>query len=301
MPEWLGTYAGPGLYGGIPEAEYHADIVPGDGSLSVSGAKLLLPPSCPAIYQYRRAHPYGSKAMDLGTTVHGLILGTGPDIAVLDFPDRRTKAYKDSEAAATAAGAVPMLRKDYAEAETIARAVREHDTAGALLDGADTEVSMYWECPDTGITCRGRMDAHNQFFGAPAVIDVKTTADASPQAFAKSIEKYGYYMQAPWYREGLAAAHGCDPGDIDFVFIVVPTVPPYLPMLYRLTPSDDERGRYQGLKAREIWRDCTKTGVWPSWSGEIEDLPIAGWARHRIDRELSDHGYRISTPDELPY
>ena len=42
----------PGVYDGLDEAAYHADPVPG-GSLSASGAKLLLPPSCPALYADR--------------------------------------------------------------------------------------------------------------------------------------------------------------------------------------------------------------------------------------------------------
>lgn len=300
MPEiWTGTFEGAGLYPGIPEDDYHADIVP-DGSLSVSGAKLLLPPNCPAIYDWQRKHPLRTKAMDLGTTVHGLVLGTGPDIAVLDYPDRRTKQYKEDEAAAIAASKVPMLAKDYREAEAIARAVTEHDTAGALLDGVDAEVSMFWTCPDTGIWLRGRMDGHTQFYGMPAVVDLKTTADASPAGFRKSLAKYGYYMQGPWYRQGLAACLGCSPDDVDFVFIVIPTVPPYLPMLYRLTPSDDERGQLQGRKAREIYRDCTETGEWPSWSDQIEDLAMPAYDRTRIDKELAEDGYRISTID-LPF
>lgn len=300
MPEvWTGTVDKPGLYPDIPEDDYHADPVPA-GSLSVSGAKLLLPPNCPAVFDWRRRHPLRTKSMDLGTTVHGLVLGTGPDIAVLDYADRRTKKCKEEEAAAIAAGKVPMLAKDYREAETIAKAVREHDTAGALLEGIDAEVSMFWADPDTGIWCRGRMDGNTQFFGQPTIADLKTSADASPDGFRKSLEKYGYYMQAPWYRQGLAACLGCSPDEIDFVFIVIPTVPPYLPMLYRLTPSDDERGQLQGLKAREIYRDCTETGTWPSWSDQIEDLAMPAYARTRIDKELADDGYRISI-EELPF
>jgi hypothetical protein len=45
----------PGVYD-IAEDHYHADPVPG-GSLSNSGAKKLLPPSCPAKFAYEREHP----------------------------------------------------------------------------------------------------------------------------------------------------------------------------------------------------------------------------------------------------
>ena len=54
----------PGVYE-MDEATYHQDPVPG-GSLSASGAKLLLPPSCPALYAWRRDHPKVSAEFDFG-------------------------------------------------------------------------------------------------------------------------------------------------------------------------------------------------------------------------------------------
>lgn len=292
MPEWTGTFAGAGLYGFIPEDLYHRDIVPGDGSLSVSGAKKMLRPSCPAIYKYDRDHPRrASRSMELGTVVHGMILGTGQPVTVIDAPDYRKKDAQQARDAALAAGEVPMLPHEHAQAEAIVQAVTEHDTAAALLDGADAEVSMYWQDPDLGIWLRGRMDGYNQLFSTPTIVDLKTAADAGPDRFAKATADFGYYMQAPWYCEGLADALNCDPADVDFVFIVVPTTPPYLPMTYRIDPSDAERGRDRNAIAREMWRDCVRTGVWPSWSDEIEDLSLPGYARARIQTELDKwHG-----------
>jgi len=76
MPEFTGTITEPGLYGDIPEDQYHADPVDG-GSLSVTSSRLLMPPNCPAIFDHFRRHPKQStKSMDLGTVVHGMILGS---------------------------------------------------------------------------------------------------------------------------------------------------------------------------------------------------------------------------------
>lgn len=289
MPEFTGIVTEPGLYPGIDEDAYHRDPVMG-GSLSVSGAKLLLPPNCPAIFDYHRRHPKrSSRAMDLGTTVHGLVLGTGADIAVLDFDDRRTKAYKAAEEAALGLGLVPMLRKDYTEAEAIAQAVKDDDVAGGLFAEGDAETSMFWKDAEFGIWLRGRTDWSTSFGEYPTIVDFKTTADASPEHFAKSCADFGYHRQDPHYREGLAACISCDWEDIDFVFVVVPTVPPYLVMTYRIGPRDVEVGREQNRIAREHYRDCTRSGVWPKWSGDITDLELPYYARRRMEKEINDN------------
>lgn len=289
MPSWTGTFAGAGLYPDIPEADYHRDVVPGR-SLSVSGAKLLLPPSCPAIFDYQRAHgSRGSKTMDKGTVVHGLVLGNGPEIAVLPFDDRRTKAYKQAEEAALGLGCLPMLARDYDECREIADAVLADDVAGGLFTEGDPETSMFWEDPEFGIWLRGRMDWLTSFGEYPTIVDFKTTADASPDHFAKSCADFGYHRQDPWYREGLAACTGCRWDQVDFVFVVVPTSPPYLVMTYRISAEDVEVGREQNRIAREHYRDCTASGVWPKWSYDITDLELPYYARRRMEKEINDN------------
>lgn len=64
----------PGVYDDMPEHVYLADPVPG-GSLSFSGAKALLPPSCPALYRHQRDHGRPPKpAFDFGHAVHSMVL-----------------------------------------------------------------------------------------------------------------------------------------------------------------------------------------------------------------------------------
>lgn len=276
----------PGLYLDIPEDQYHMDPVQG-GSLSVSGAKLLL--QAPAKYDYARRHPHQStKAMDLGTTVHGLVLGKGADIAVLHYDDRRTKAYKADEEFALAAGRVPMLAKDYDEARAIADAVLKHPTAGGLFTQGDAEVSMFWRDEEFGIWLRGRADYMTYFGETPTIVDFKTTADASAEEFARSVYKYGYHRQDPHYREGWASILGCDPDSIDFVFVAVETEPPYCLAQYRVIPEHVELGREQNRIARERFRDCQERDVWPGYSEEIEDLELPRYGVQRIEKDIND-------------
>jgi len=290
MPElFTGLVTKPGLYPNVPEHLYHRDVTEA-GSLSVSGAKLLLPPSCPAVYQWARTHPKHSKAMDKGTVVHGMLLGTGQEVEVIDAGNYRTKASQQARDAATAAGKVPMLAAEHAECEAIAQAVRDDPECGGLLAEGEREVSGFWADPEFGIWCRFRMDSYTMFGDTPTIVDVKTTADSSPEKFARSIAEYRYDMQDWWYRQGVAAILGCQPHDVDFVFVAVPTGEPYLPMAYRLENDADIANAEQDCRiARERWRDCTDAGVWPKWASDITPIELPVYARRRIESNASDY------------
>lgn len=278
-----------GLYPDIPEDEYHADPVAG-GSLSQSGAKLLLPPNCPAVYKYNRDHGgRHSKSMDTGTRVHALVLGKGHEhLAMLDFANYRTDKAKAARDAAIAAGKIPTLPHELEEAQEIAAAVTGHEIAGGLLAQGDAEQSVFWRDETWGIWKRARLDWLTWFDGMPTIADVKTTADASPEKFAKSCAEYGYYMQDPYYRDGLAAILGCDWRDIDFVFIAVPTAPPYLVMTYRLDDQAIALGRQQAAIASEKYRDCSESGYWPAWAANTLDLTLPRYAASRITGDIND-------------
>lgn len=280
----------PGLYPDVDEDWYHADPVEG-GSLSVSGAKLLVPPSPAAKFKWARDNPRPpSRAQKLGMLAHALTLGTPVgDIALLDFKDRtRTKAFNAAEKEALDAGKRVVLVKEWDEAQAIAGALRSHPTAGGLLADGDSEVSMFWRDREFGIWQRGRMDHFALSWQMPTIVDLKTSKDASEESFAKSVYDYGYHRQDVNYREGLAACLGCEPDEVDMVFVVVETEPPYLVAHYRVSARDADLGRQQMRAARERYRDCTESGRWPGYSEEIEDLELPAYARRQIEQELND-------------
>jgi hypothetical protein len=121
----------PGLYDGLDEAEYHGH----KGSVSVSGAKKLLPPSCPAIFKHERDQGQQQRdVFDFGKAAHKEALGVGPELVVVDADNWMTKAAKEAKAAAYADGSVPLLAKDKAAVDAMGAALRAHPIASALLD-----------------------------------------------------------------------------------------------------------------------------------------------------------------------
>lgn len=265
----------PGLYD-VPEQTYHADtsLAPELGrSLSVSGAKKLVPPSTPAHFKHQRDHGRPPKdAFDVGTLAHELILRGGDKrIRVVDCYDWRSKASQEAKKAAHAEGLVPVHRGDLLEASRLAASVRRHRLASAILSQGKPEVSFYWIDAETGITCRGRVD----WLRDNAIVDMKTTKDASPRGFAKDAANYRYDMQADYYTDGIEAVTG---QRLPFLFLCVENTAPYLVAVYQLDEDAMARGARDNAEARRLYAQCESANEWPGYSPEIETLHLPRWA-----------------------
>jgi hypothetical protein len=272
----------PGVYDGMDEAAYHADPVPG-GSLSASGAKLLLPPSCPALYRYRRDHPKVSAEFDFGTAAHKFVLGAGQPVCRLSYDDWRGKEARAARDEARAQGYVPVLEPDWQRVEAMAAAIREHPVASALLDPGrgKAEQSLFWQDDETGIWCRARLDwlPHRDPARRFIIADYKTAAAADPASIRKAVANYGYHIQAAQYIDAAIACLDADPA---FLFVFQMKDPPYLVNVAELDDDAIRVGRARLRSAREIFRDCTETGIWPGYEAQADDgityITLPPWA-----------------------
>jgi exodeoxyribonuclease VIII len=206
-----------GVYHDMPETAYHAIE-----AFSASGAKQLLRSA--AHYVASRAEPREpTPNMQLGTAVHRLVLEpdrAGDVIAAPDV-DRRTKAGKEAYEAfkQASAGKLVLAPEDYERAHRCADAVAKHPIAWQLFSGAETETTSLWH--RDGVRCKARVDA----ISGTAIVDLKTTQDASPEGVAKAIASFGYHVQEAHYRDALEAQGMFAER---FVFVFVETQAPYL-------------------------------------------------------------------------
>lgn len=258
----------PGVYGDLSDEAYHADPVPA-GSLSSSGAKALLPPSCPATYAYEREHPVYKAEYDLGHAAHLMVLGTGPELWVVDADNWQTKKAREDRDTARADGQVPLLAADYDTVQAMALALRQHPEAGSLFDpfGA-AEQSMFWVDDETGVWCRGRVD----WLGED-IVDYKTTTDVSLEHIRWEIAKRHYHQQADWYLTGAAKLGAVGP-DVRFRFIFQAKTAPYLVTVVDLDDEALQIGHERNQLALEIYLDCTTAGVWPAHTSGIETVSL---------------------------
>ncbi|GLY21665.1 PD-(D/E)XK nuclease-like domain-containing protein [Micromonospora sp. NBRC 101691] len=279
----------PGVYAGITDTAYHRDPVPG-GSLSSSGARRLLPPSCPALFRHWQDNPQPPKReFDLGHAAHTLVLGAGPQIVEIEHDSWRTSAAKDAAAEARDAGKVPLLTKDYEVVQAMAAALRAHPTAAALLrpEGGRPELSAFWIDPETRIWCRLRTDWLDVSRpGRLIVPDYKTCASAAPDDLQRAIWDHGYHQQADWYLGGLRAL-GLAAEDSQFVFIFQEKRAPYLVTVAQPDPFAMRIGAHLNREARHLYLECMTSGRWPGYTDDVALISLPGWVERQYEMELS--------------
>lgn len=264
----------PGVYD-IPAEAYHAER----DCLTQSGAKLLLPPSCPAKFRHWRDNPQPPRTeFDLGHAAHREVLGKGQELAVLEYRDWRTKAAQEDAAKARSAGKVPLLAADWLRVQAMARALRTQ-VPGLFGPDGHTEQVIVWNDDTTGVTCKAMLDWWRRPRGTARamVVDYKTCADASPGAVARALHTYGYHIQRAHYLDGIRAL-GIDERPA-MVFVFQEKEPPYLVNVIQADPTAVSIGEALIRQGREVYRDCLAADLWPGYhTGDVPEVGLPRWA-----------------------
>jgi hypothetical protein len=265
----------PGVYD-LPVWQYHLDPVVG-GSLSNSGAKKLMPPSCPALYRaWRDGGEETSDAFDFGRAAHREVLGAGDAIEIIrgtgkDENSWRTDADKAAVAAARAAGRTPIRPRDAEQVAAMAEALRDHPVAAALLhpDYGRAEQTIVWRDPASGVMCRALLDyLPDSATGQRLVIpDYKTAEKVDPKSISRALWDFAYYGQAAWYREGVERL-GLSDGAPAFVLIFQMKTAPYLVVCAQPDPDAIGWGDARNRKARDLFAVCSASGHWPGYADD---------------------------------
>jgi hypothetical protein len=276
----------PGIYE-ITDEQYHLDPVPG-GSLSSSGARKLLAPSCPALFHHwrHRAGPR-TKAMDFGTAAHWRMLGVGSPIVVVDADDWRTGAAQTQKKTAHAAGRVPMLLKDYARTREMESVLRAHPDARKLFRPGRgvVEQSMFWVDFEFEVWRRARLDLviPGTDTDPMMIVDYKTCQAVDVAAMEKSMATYGYAKQGAWYIDAAEALDLVPMTGVVFLLVFQMSDPPYLVRVAQPTPEAIQWGRVENRKAIDTYRECTSTGVWPGYPAGVVSLALPRWTEKRLE------------------
>lgn len=257
------TVTAPGFYD-LTNEDYQRDaqVAPELGrTLSSSGVKAIL--NLPARFEYERENGRAPKdAFDLGSTAHAIILRNGT-IHVVDAYDWRTKADQTTKKQLRAEGKVVVHRGEFAQAAAMARAVRRHPLASAILSQGRPEASYYWVDPETGVTCRARADWLREGTAADCISDVKTCQDASVDGFGKTIANFGYALSAAHYLDGYEVLTG---RRIPFYFIAVETAPPHFVQVHELPPDWLADAAERVAEARALFAQYESAGEFPGYA-----------------------------------
>ncbi len=151
--------------------------------------------------------------------------------------------------------------------------------AWLMLSGLP-EVEIQWTDEETGLPCKAKLDK----ITAAGIIDIKTTGDATTEAFTRSAIRYGYHRQAAFYLDGVTAA--LRQGTIApwvaellknqpperFIFTAVEKDEPNLAHCFVATEPLIERGRAENKAMMRRLKECIDSDKWPGLSTEPDGM-----------------------------
>lgn len=308
----------PGIYKGLPNEVYHDSQ-----GVSNSGLGLLLPPNCPKLYWYQKlsgkyVRPE-AKDKKIGSALHTLTLEPdtfndrfiyedfepihvdeltqlnvlqaklGKEAGKFEYDMLKAKVEtqklrrkkRDAEFLERCAGKEVLSRKEYDIVSTMAESVRSHAIWKEMIGDKKgcVEDSIAWTDPETGVLLRTRPDYYND----ELIVDVKTSKDNSPWAFARSVLEYGYHRQGAMACDGLTNLYGRVYDDV-LLFVVSKTAP-YFVRCYVIDAASLERGRVEYKQGAMIYKQAVESGVWESYPEIIEDISLPKYAFRSFEDE----------------
>lgn len=197
--------------------------------------------------------------------------------------DARHDKYKKVLARAALGKQKIITEEMHETAMAIQQAVRSNMEAAPYIAGGERELTVLWDYEEPQVASldgwtmpmRARLD----YVTDAAIIDLKSTFDASPEAFGKQMWNNGCFVQAAMQQDGVAAiTRRVRP----YYWLAVEKAPPYAVALYEPDPDDLRRARDTYRDWLRKLRVCQETDTWPGYTGgAIMSLQAPRWARPR--------------------
>jgi exodeoxyribonuclease VIII len=214
--------------------------------------------------------------MIFGEAVHTKIME--PDLfeqrfAVSKKFDGRTNAGKAAKYEFELANQDKKIlnEEEYLILEAIEKEVKKHPLISKLLKDAKIERSLFWADSETELLCKARPD----IWAPKYLVDIKTTADSTYNAFCWSVRDYNYHIQAAMQIDAIQELTGVLMHN--FIFIAVQTTPPYKPYLYNLGDMEIEHGRREYKKLMRVLRACFDSNKWDSDRDHVTEINLPAY------------------------
>ena len=200
---------------------------------------------CPRGFQHILNNPpKPSAAMKFGTAFHMLVL-EGRDVFDSNYAvepdgiDKRTTLGKNMllQFNESLKGREAISHKDYKLMEDMYTNLRSSKHYSLILDCKDFEKIYLWKNEVLDILCKGKLDAVSNDY----IVDLKTTRDASPEAFKETIINQKYHMQAAFYCDAL--------GVKDYYIYAIEKTRPYCICVYKISSELLQEGRLMYTQA----------------------------------------------------
>jgi exodeoxyribonuclease VIII len=209
--------------------------------------------------------------MRRGRLIHKLVLEAdefNKEFAIAPTCDRRTKVGKDLwhdfEFFCTNNNITPVTQQEYNEADSVARAIEKNPVSRNLLRSC-RHFEQHIEGDIYGVEFHGYVDAMGD-----VLVDLKTTQNAEPDAFNRTVMSNKYYLQAAIYSRLTGIER--------FMFIAAETASPNNVAVYELSSDWLEIGEHHletYIKQFKQWVEDGKPSR--SYVNEVKTLTPPSW------------------------
>jgi exodeoxyribonuclease VIII len=253
----------------MPAEKYHAV-----DALSKSMMSKIL--KSPAHYKAAlEEHQEPTKSMQMGTAIHTAVLEPQlysqvvavipPDI---DGRTKDGKAWKEQHKSR-----IHLTHAEDIDVQGVANSVRRHPFWDIIHLDHRIEASVFAQDEETGIALKARPDL---WVLEPAIlVDVKTTDDATPEGFSRTVGSFGYHIQAAHYM-AMTGAHS-------FVFVAVERKAPYAVAIYKLDAEWLQAGANLRSKAISTLHECRALDSWPAYPTATQTLSCPKWVLNKSE------------------
>jgi PDDEXK-like domain of unknown function (DUF3799) len=262
--------AAPGIYPAVDIDVYHSQACCDGVSVSSTGLKMMLKPSCPAKFWSQsdmnpnRVPRKEKSVFSFGKAAHALALGE-PDFhrsfIISPFDDFKTKdarAWRDEQTRQV------LKADDFETVCAMADALRASPQLHGAFSNGRPEVTAIIKDAETGIYLKARPDWYPNDLTTNFIEEFKTTASADEDEFAYGAFDYGYHIQAALCLDVVAGATGEVP--LGIAHIIQEKTAPYIAELRMFSNEQLMFGRLLYRRALRVLANCIETGVWPGYT-----------------------------------
>lgn len=184
----------------------------------------------------------------------------------------------------SAAGRDIITADEYAITQMqLAAIARDPDISATLQQGC-AELSVFWIDPQTGVYCKARPDWMHEDEEVE-LLDLKSTADESPNGFGRAAARMKYHLQRAHYTEGVEIATGKRVSR--FTFVAVTNTAPVLAVPYFLTEELDQQAKDERRELIERFAWCKREDEWPAYGSGPQLLDFPAYAKRSNELEVS--------------
>jgi len=280
-----------GIYEDIPIECYHHPLMPGfsktDLDVASRSYEHLAAYKAERIAQYKDPEAEEKRALVIGSAFHDAIFTPeryqslyAVEPTKPEEINRRTKEgklqyqqWEESVLLPFQREKVGLTTEELTMIQEMKKRADQHGTFQGILSFAKKEFTIFFRDPKTGILLKVRPDALNDI--VEICLDAKTTADARPVEFRRTIANYNYDKQAAMQVDGIKAVFG---KTFDFIFSAHEKEDPFGIALYRLDDACIEVGRTLYRRDLEYLKTVLQDKTLPrGYPKEVVSIGLPAW------------------------